>query len=93
MKYTEFKREIDFNRENPEEYNYYLVGFDGTVSMQEFINLVYQTIPEIQGLWCHRAGSVYYTALKKPDVLPENFAPYIEIVEFDSDPIQEEVTE
>ena len=82
MTYNEFISEYDFNRSEPEEYNYFTVCFDHHKTNQQFIDYTYSTISNLQDLWYHRAGNIFYVMLRKPDMLPDGFAPYVEVIEY-----------
>jgi hypothetical protein len=82
MNYEHFKREIDFNRENPAEYNYYIVGYDREMTVQEFVSAVYEKAGSLENLWAHKAGNIFYVMTEKSDVLSSDVAPIFEVVEY-----------
>lgn len=82
MNYENFKREIDFNRENPAEYNYYIIGYNRDMSLQEFVNAIYEKNSLLENLWAHKAGNVFYVMTEKSDVISSDIAPIFEEVEY-----------
>jgi len=82
MTFNDFSKEIKFGFTQPADYNYYTAFFTEPMSTQQFIQYAYEKILNLENLWVHKAGNLFYMAIEKDFVLPENFAPYLEIINF-----------
>lgn len=64
----------------PWVHDYYMATFIEAKTKQEFLDYVYETIPDLDGVWYEVKGNVVYFIVKKGTVIPEGFADNLEVI-------------
>jgi hypothetical protein len=82
MTFDDFSKQVSFGFINPENYTHFVAVFNDEKTETEFYSYISEKIPNLQNIWALKVGNSYYVAVENSVEIPQDFADFIDTVEF-----------